>query len=72
MVLIRLESDQERWGSAGKELENYYIDDDIEAKLPGMVTMYIKECYFYSTFKTSRIFKSHVNDLIPLRYTHIC
>ena len=26
MVPIRLESDQERRGSAGKELQNYYID----------------------------------------------
>ena len=29
------------------------IKDDIEAKLPGMVTTYIKDCYFYSIFKTS-------------------
>ena len=26
MVPIRLESDHERWGSARKELDNYYID----------------------------------------------
>ena len=29
------------------------IKDEIEAKLPGMVTTYIKDCCFYSIFKTS-------------------
>ena len=31
---------------------------DIEAKLPGMVTTYIKECYYYSAFKTSQNFQN--------------